>query len=53
MRKLEEIVSIVERAIDSKQKRHLFGGILVSVSIMLSGLAITILTIKTEENDEY
>ena len=38
--------------LDTKRKRHITGGILLSVSFLFGGLAITVMTIKNEE-DEY
>lgn len=32
-----------------KKKRHLAGGILMSVSLLFAGLAFTVVTLKTEE----
>lgn len=35
--------------LDSKRKRHILGGALVSVSLLFGGLAFTVLTLKTED----
>ena len=40
-------------SIVSQRKRHIVGGILMSVSLLFGCLAITIITLKTEENEEY
>lgn len=37
--------------LNTKRKRHITGGILLSVSMLFSGLAVTVITIKNEEND--
>ena len=42
---------MLDHALDTKKKRHLAGGILLSVSFLFGGLAITVITLKTEEND--
>ena len=34
----------------SKKKRHIVGGILLSTSIFLGGLALTVMSTKIEEN---
>lgn len=34
--------------VDTRRKRHILGGVLLSVSVMLAGLAITTLTIQDE-----
>lgn len=43
---------MLDRSINTNKKRHLAGGILLSVSFLFGGLAITILTIKNEENND-
>ncbi len=45
---LDEFVSAVDSMLDTKRKRHIIGGLLLSTSLMFGGLAITIMTIKTE-----
>lgn len=43
---------MLDHALNTKAKRHIAGGVLLSVSLLFGGLAITIMTIKTEDNDE-
>lgn len=43
---------MLDLSLDTRKKRHLAGGILLSVSLFFGGLAITILTIKMEEEDD-
>lgn len=53
MDRLEGIVSMLDYALNTKRKRHITGGILMSVSLLFGGLAITIMTIRSEDaNDE-
>ena len=52
MYRLEEIISMLDHALDTKRKRHIAGGVLMSISLLFGGLALTILTVKTEENNE-
>lgn len=52
MYRLEELVSLLDHALNTRRKRHITGGMLLSVSLLFGGLAFTILTIKTEERDE-
>lgn len=53
MHKLEAIISAIDYSLDTRRKRHIAGGILLSVSMLLGGLAITVMTLKTEvENSE-
>ena len=49
---LENIISVLDYVLDTKRKRHITGGILLIVSFLFGGLAITAMTIKNEE-DEY
>jgi hypothetical protein len=51
MDRLGELLSMLEYSLNTRKKRHIAGGILMSVSLLFGGLAITIITIKTEDND--
>lgn len=47
---------MLDYALNTKKKRHIAGGILMSVSLLFGGLALTVMTIRTEDNndtDEY
>ena len=46
---VEAIVSMLDFALDSKRKRHLLGGMLLSVSLLFGGLAITTMTLTLED----
>ena len=50
---LDKILSMIDIAIDSERKRHIAGGILLSASLLFGGLAITVMTIKKTEGEEY
>lgn len=52
MYRLEDIISMLDQTLDTKPKRHLAGGILMSISLLFGGLALTIMTIKTEEQED-
>lgn len=52
MHKLEAIVSMLDRSFGTKRKRHIAGGILASMSLLCGALAVTILTLKTEDANE-
>lgn len=41
---------MIDHSLNTKQKRHIAGGILMSISLLFGGLAITIMTIRTEDN---
>lgn len=55
MDKLEDILLMLDSSLDTKRKRHIVGGVLVSVSLLFGGLAITVMSLKTEErrNEKY
>lgn len=48
----ESIITMLDFTLDSKRKRHLVGGILLSVSLLFGGLALTTMTLKTEDDHE-
>ena len=49
---LESVFLFLDYLTDTKRKRHLVGGVLMSVSLFFGGLAFTMMTIKGEEEDE-
>ena len=49
---IEEIVDTVETTVSTARRRHIVGGVLLSVSLMFAGLAITAITLKKEETDD-
>lgn len=49
MDRLEIIVETFDGILDTKRKRHIIGGVLMSVSLFFGGLAITIITINKED----
>ena len=53
--KIERVlVMLNDHILDTDKKRHIAGGVLMSISLLFGGLAITVLTLKSEgENDEY
>ena len=57
MERLERILSMLDHSLNTRKKRHITGGVLLSISLLFGGLAITIMTIrdekyKEESNDE-
>lgn len=42
---------MLEYSLNTKRKRHIAGGILMSISLLFGGLAATIMTIKTEDEE--
>lgn len=55
MYRFEEIMSMLDHMLNTREKRHIAGGVLMSISLLFGGLAVTIITIKTEEkpNEKY
>lgn len=55
MDRLEGLISMLDYSLNTRRKRHIVGGVLMSISFLFGGLAITIMTIKSEEtsNERY
>ncbi len=51
MNRLEAWLAMLEYSLNTKRKKHIAGGILMSVSILFGGLAMTVITLKTEERE--
>ena len=49
MDRLEDLLSIIDRSLNTRRKRHIAGGILMSIALLFGGLAATIMSLKTEE----
>lgn len=50
MDRLETVISILDYTLGTKRKQHIVGGILLSVSLLFGGLALTVITLKPEED---
>ncbi len=50
MEVLENLITSLDYILDTKRKRHITGGILLSISTLFGGLALTVMTIRKEEN---
>ena len=46
---MESGISAIDSMLDTKEKRHIVGGIFISISLFFGGLAITTLTVKEEK----
>lgn len=54
MERLEILLELFDEALNTKKRRYVIGGILMSVSLFFSGLSVTVLLIdKEERGDEY
>ena len=52
MDRLDYVIVMLEQTLGTRSKRHIMGGALISVSLLFGGLALTVMTLKTEEVDE-
>ena len=52
MERIETFLGVLDYILNTKRKRHIAGGILLSVSLLFGGLAFTTMTIKNEEDSE-
>ena len=48
MDRLERIFTMIDHSLNTKKKRHIAGGVLVSISLLFGGLAVTVLSMKGE-----
>lgn len=51
MEKLGRILSMIDQSLNTRKRRHIAGGILMSISLLFGGLAATVLSVKTEPNE--
>lgn len=52
MDRLERFLSTLDHALSNRKKRHIAGGVLMSISLLFGGLAITVITFKEEMDNE-
>ena len=48
MESIERVVSLLDLTLDTRRKRHITGGVLLSISLLFGGLAFTVITVKKE-----
>lgn len=54
MERIEGLLALFDNILDSKRKRHITGGILLSAALLFSGLALTVITLRAEgERNEF
>lgn len=51
MNRLEHVIAMLDKSLGSKSKRHITGGVLVSIALLFGGLAFTVMTLKTEDKN--
>lgn len=49
MDRLEYILSMIDYSLNTRRKRHIAGGILMSISLLFGGLAVTVMSLKSDE----
>lgn len=52
MNELDMYISMLDVSLNTQRKRHIVGGILLSISLLFGGLAFTTMTIKKEDNED-
>lgn len=50
MEHAKRLILTIEHLVSTKSKKHIVGGMLLSASIFLGGLAITVMSAKIEED---
>lgn len=53
MELLDDFISTIDAMLDSKRKRHITGGILLSAALLFGSLAITVVTINSDDEEDY
>lgn len=48
---IDGLIFELDNLLDTQRKRHIVGGILLSVSFLFGGLAVTVFTIKNDEGE--
>lgn len=51
MLSIQEIIYLVDYSLNTKRKRHITGGVLISIAMLFAGLAITTITVKREDEE--
>lgn len=49
---LGNAISVLDYILSSRRKRHIVGGVLLSASMLFGGLALTVMTIKSEGEED-
>ena len=46
---IEHLINSLDYMLNTKRKRHIVGGMLLSISALFSGMAFTVMTIRSPE----
>lgn len=49
---IESLIAMLDFTLDTKRRRHIVGGILLSISMLFGGLALTTMILKPEEKKD-
>lgn len=52
MESIANLISMLDYVVDSKRKRHITGGLLLSAALLFGSMAITIMSIKDEDEED-
>jgi hypothetical protein len=52
MNRLEGFIVTLDYVLNTKRKKHITGGILTSMSLLFAGLAVTVLSLKTDNKED-
>lgn len=52
MERIEDFLSILDYTLNTKKKKHIVSGILMSVSLLFGGLAVTVISLKMEDEND-
>lgn len=52
MDRFGEFLSVLDYSLNTKRKKHIVGGILMSVALLFGGLALTVSSLKMEDNED-
>ena len=52
MERIGHLLTMIDHILDTKKKRHIAGGLLLGTSLFFGTLAVTVLTLKGEDDDE-
>jgi len=49
MENFANLISMIDYVVDTKRKKHITGGLLISMAMLFGGLAITIMSAREED----
>lgn len=52
MDSFESFMYMLDHILNTDRKRHILGGVLISASLLFGGLAVTVITIKNDNEKE-